>query len=263
MPSPLALGPVAESWKVSQFLFARASYRAGTRLPAHSHDVATLEVVMAGTPAETIGRRLYDLAEGSVVFKPAGVRHANAYDTSTECLLVEVPEAAALRDTVVEPNSRAWSLNLIRETCTRAPGWQLIVEGLVYEALGHLARLRYLSDRRPPWLDEVVGFARQDRTLAEIAALIGHHPSHIAREFRRHEGVSVGEYARRCRLESACVSLRGTNDPIATVAYAAGFCDQSHFTNAFVRLFGVTPAAYRKWARTSSTTSARLPSRHR
>jgi AraC-like DNA-binding protein len=30
------------------------------------------------------------------------------------------------------------------------------------------------------------------------------------------------------------------------VALAAGFCDQSHFTNAFRRLFGVTPAEYRR-----------------
>jgi AraC family transcriptional regulator len=33
--------------------------------------------------------------------------------------------------------------------------------------------------------------------------------------------------------------------PLAFLAVEAGFCDQSHFTRAFKRQFGVTPARFR------------------
>ncbi|HJQ39855.1 MAG TPA: helix-turn-helix domain-containing protein [Thermoanaerobaculia bacterium] len=261
MSRAIAMVPIVEAWQIGAFTYSRASYRAGTSLPLHAHDVASLEIITAGELTETIDRKTYELAPGSVVYKPAGMRHANAYADDVHCLLIEVPEHAALGGAVVEQTSRAWSLNLIREAAAREPGWQRIVEGLTIEALGHLERIRRLDQLRPAWLDDAIDLARKDLALAEIARRIARHPSHVAREFRRHEGVSVGEFARRCRLEGASASLRTTGASIADIALAAGFCDQSHFTNAFTRVFGVTPAAYRKWAQSSQTTGARSAGR--
>lgn len=185
---------------------------------------------------------------GCARFTPAGAAVSDA-----DGLLIEVPEEYALPEAVAENTARAWALNLLRESRTRDPGWQHIVEGLILQGLGHLERLRQLSATRPSWLDDVVQLAREYRTLADIAQIIGRHPSHIAREFHRHEGVTVGEYARRCRLELAANALRAHQHSISEVAMEAGFCDQSHFTNAFRRVFGVTPGAYRRSARSRST----------
>lgn len=158
---------------------------------------------------------------------------------------------------VADHTARAWSLNLIRELQTREPQWELMIEGLVLQGLAWLARLASVTDQRPSWLDDVVDLARRQQSLRTIAAIVGRHSSHIAREFRRHEGVSVGEFSRRCRLELAARTLSGDSASIADVAFAAGFCDQSHFTNAFRRVFGVTPAAYRQSARSAPATTAR------
>jgi AraC family transcriptional regulator len=40
-----------------------------------------------------------------------------------------------------------------------------------------------------------------------------------------------------------------TDDSIARIALDAGFADQSHFTRAFRRHHGVTPARYRELVR--------------
>lgn len=219
----------------------------------HAHGVASLQLVVRGSVDETVGRRRHTMRPGIALFKPAGAAHSNVYRDDTECLLIEVPEALALQDVVAERTGRAWAFNLLREIGSREPGWQLVVEGLTLEALGHLARERWRAERRPPWLDDVVGLARDDYTLSEIAGRIGRHASHIAREFRRHEGVTVGEYARRCRLELAARALRDTEDSIAAIALAARFCGQSHFTNAFRRVFGVAPGPGHPPARPSAT----------
>ena len=54
---------------------------------------------------------------------------------------------------------------------------------------------------------------------------------------------------RRLRVELAGRWLTDTDLPLAEIALAAGFCDQSHFSNLFRRIIGVTPSHYRRQAR--------------
>jgi AraC family transcriptional regulator len=179
--------------------------------------------------------------------------HERTFDAEVFVARRELPGVAFIAD----HTARAWSLNLIRELASREPRWELMVEGLALQGLAWLSRLAVVADQRPAWLDDVVALARRQQPLRTIAAIVGRHSSHIAREFRRHEGVSVGEFSRRCRLELAAMTLSSDSASIADVAFAAGFCDQSHFTNAFRRVFGVTPAAYRQSARSGPATGAR------
>lgn len=106
------------------------------------------------------------------------------------------------------------------------------------------------SDRRfPQWLERVRKTLEQRFAepckLSEIAAEAGVHPVHLAREFRKHYGTSVGEYLRRVRIEYACRELMGSNAAVTNIAFAAGFADQSHFSRTFKRLCGTTPGRYR------------------
>jgi AraC family transcriptional regulator len=64
--------------------------------------------------------------------------------------------------------------------------------------------------------------------------------------------MSAAQYLRRLRLEWAAERLRKPDDPLAEIASAAGFADQSHFTRRFKRLFGVTPAVFRAASRTGN-----------
>lgn len=103
--------------------------------------------------------------------------------------------------------------------------------------------------RFPQWLERVRNILEQRFAepfkLSEIAAEVGVHPVHLAREFRKHYGSSVGEYLRRLRIEYACRELLGSNVAVTNIAFAAGFADQSHFSRTFKRLCGTTPGKYR------------------
>jgi AraC family transcriptional regulator len=102
----------------------------------------------------------------------------------------------------------------------------------------------------PPWLARARGYVQarfaESFSVADIAGDVGVHPAHLAREFRRHFGLPIGEYVRRLRLEWAAAQLATTEDAIASIAFAAGFAHQSHFTHAFKRYTGVTPGSYRE-----------------
>jgi len=131
------------------------------------------------------------------------------------------------------------------------------VEGLVLELLALTARLRNARElgaerRSPHWLREARALLH-DRCLehlrvTDVAAAVGVHPVHLARVFRLHYGTPVGSYARQLRLTWAAARLTSSDDGIAQIALQAGFFDQSHFTRAFGRHFGLTPLAYRNAA---------------
>lgn len=83
-------------------------------------------------------------------------------------------------------------------------------------------------------------------SLSSLADAVGVHRAHLAREFHRAYGCSVGEYLRQRRLEYACRELATSGASVNEIAAAAGFSDQSHLTKVFKRFLGVTPLAYRK-----------------
>jgi len=85
-------------------------------------------------------------------------------------------------------------------------------------------------------------------TLGELAAAASVRPTHLAHAFRAHYGETVGSYLRKLRLNWAITQLATTRDSISSIAAAAGFSDQAHFTRMCKRIVGVTPAAYRSQA---------------
>ena len=127
----------------------------------------------------------------------------------------------------------------------------LAIEGLTLEMLAEASRRRLPAlDRKPPrWLVQAQDLLRarftERITIAEIAAAVGVHPVHLAREFRCFHHCTIGEYLRRLRIERACEQLRKSQTSLAAIACEAGFSDQSHFSRTFKRLLGMTPATYR------------------
>jgi AraC family transcriptional regulator len=81
--------------------------------------------------------------------------------------------------------------------------------------------------------------------LNHLAQTVGIHPVHLAREFRRFFQCTMGEYVRRLRVESACQEIIKAELPLSEIALKYGFYDQSHFTNIFKQLTGMTPAHYK------------------
>ena len=85
-----------------------------------------------------------------------------------------------------------------------------------------------------------------DLSLEAMAAEVEVSPLYLARAFKTAIGQSPHQYVLGRRLERAKELLRNTDTPIVDVALASGFSSQSHLSNWFVRLVGVSPAAYRK-----------------
>jgi AraC-like DNA-binding protein len=80
-------------------------------------------------------------------------------------------------------------------------------------------------------------------TLAELAQAVGLSPFHAARLFTRATGMAPHAWRNQLRIQRALAPLRA-GAPVAQVAAASGFVDQSHFTRHFKRMFGVPPGRW-------------------
>jgi AraC family transcriptional regulator len=85
-----------------------------------------------------------------------------------------------------------------------------------------------------------------DLTLEAMAAEVSISPLYLPRAFKTAVGQSPHQYVLERRIERAKKLLLSTDSSIADVALAVGFSSQSHLSNWFLRVVGVSPAAYRR-----------------
>ncbi len=149
------------------------------------------------------------------------------------------------------------AMRLYREFHIMDEASPLAIEGLVLELIADLSRRAGpRSERKPaPWLRrtrEILHAQLSERIqLNDVAKAVEVHPVHLAREFRKAYGCTLGEYLRRLRIEFCCRKLSTSDVPLVQIALAAGFSSQSHFSRVFKRHTGATPNEFRSLSRLS------------
>jgi AraC family transcriptional regulator len=265
---PTPPGPTRlRSIRTAGFTLTEGIHAGGSRLAWHHHEGPTLCFVLRGVFTETSGGERLTCTPDTLKVMPAGERHCDDFDRGdARGLLVEADpdRALAIRSHAPVLDERiafhgglpaALARRVYQEFHQADDAAPLAVEGLLLELLAAVSRSRVesLPNGVAPWLGEARDRLHADvaarPSLAELAAGAGVHPVTLARAFRRTFGCTVGEYLRRLRIERAAEQLTTGAQPLAEIALAAGFADQSHFSNVFRRRVGMSPSAYRREAR--------------
>jgi AraC-like DNA-binding protein len=97
--------------------------------------------------------------------------------------------------------------------------------------------------------------------LADVGRALGVSPVYVTDVFRQVEGTPFYRYALQQRLERAVRLLTRYQGDLSALALELDFASHSHFTTAFRRAFGCTPAAFRERARRVCRTSTSSASR--
>jgi AraC family transcriptional regulator len=264
---PITMGsPTYKTLGLDGFDVTEAWFPAGEILADHSHDRACVAVMLDGSFDLRFPNQAYACPPTTVFTEPAGETHANFIGSGGAHVVVVQPdpaEADLLRPFagLLERATHRHHAGVADQASRLARELQgpddvatFAAEGIVLEMLVTLVRVDGADTNRPPaWLlraQELLHakFAKALRT-ADVARTVGVHPAHLARAFRTHFKLSMGSYVRRLRLDWAARELLRSETPLAAVAVAAGFADQSHFTRFFKRHIGLTPHAYRRTMR--------------
>jgi AraC family transcriptional regulator len=230
-------------------------------LDRHTHELPSICCVKYGSFTEYYPGKAVDCDARTLKITPAGEPHWNRFDgVSTYGLRIDVdaqrfadvPEIARMLHGRLFMAAAAFEMltrQLVVELLRGDAVSRIAAEGLLLELLAKMASVTGETGR-PRWLTEADDIlhehAANPPSMAVLAQLVGVSPTRLARSFRSEFGCTVAQRVRQLRLDSAALELVTSVEPIARVATRAGFYDQSHFSNAFRRHFGITPAAYRE-----------------
>lgn len=85
------------------------------------------------------------------------------------------------------------------------------------------------------------------QTIERLSFVVGLSPSQLCKRFKASFGTPVHQYILRRRLDAASRELLAQPArPIVDVALSLGFSSQSHFSEAFRRYTGTSPACFRR-----------------
>ena len=261
-------GAILEEQSTAGFRLTERTYPSGLQIPMHAHEHAFFGFTVEGHYSQFYGLRTREFRPWTITFQPSGETHSSSYATGARALYVEIAPAQLRQIRECSPFEEV-SLSL----AGGRPSWcaarlyhefhhadelsPLVLEGLVLQLFAEIFRKRKAAGG-PAWLRRAKEMIRarfaEALTLAEIANEVGVHPVHLAHEYRRQYRCTVGEQIRQLRIEYACKQITETNCPLADVALAAGFSDQSHLTVAFRNSTGMTPSAYRALLRRPNCT---------
>ena len=234
-------------------------YRPNLLQERHAHDETTVTLVVAGSLRETVGRTQEIARALSIVVKPGDTEHADQFGASgarTVQISLTARDAADLR--AWEPSARTWRwthagpavpafLHLLSGLRAH-PGDDALIDRGVTDVLSSLREVPDDSRREPPaWLRSVreeIDDTGSGMRVGDLAARAGVHPVYLARQFRRFYGSSVVSYLQRRRVTRAADLIASSSLGLSTVAFQAGFADQSHLNRSFRAGTGFTPGAY-------------------
>lgn len=262
-PPPREPGRALKTLTGSGFWISDTVYDPEALLPIELHEQAILCLTVDGEYRLDWGRSRLSCGPASLVVHAPGASYGvQISEAGSHCLTVGI-EPSALPDLADVPIDfdrlgaarRApphWlAFQLHRELELRDDLSSASIADIIITLLAELGAGSAFAAQSslPPWLERVRDqiddeFDRR-HTLASLATAVGIHHVHLAREFRRRFGCTVGHYIRQRRIEYACGRLTRSDDPLAEVAFDAGFTDQSHFTNTFRQLVGLPPGTFR------------------
>lgn len=250
--------------EVAGLTLSTTLHEPGTTLAHHEHERPYFCFVLGGAFEESDDRQSHRCAAGTLVFHPAGDRHADRFDSeAARCLNVELPRewqptrgalAPAFERRAQRRERRLGdlALRLHRELVCGDAASELAMQGIALELAAEWSRSVELprASRTPAWLAEAERIVRGDFRsrieFGDVAARVGVHPVHLSREFRRAHRMTMTEFVARLRVDFAAERIRATDLPLAEIALDAGFADQSHLSKVFRRFTGTTCVAYRR-----------------
>jgi AraC family transcriptional regulator len=241
-----------------------STYQPNATMAPHWHEDCSFCVVISGTYREHIRDQHEQHGNGHMLFYPAGEVHSQEFGVSGSRKIIFTPQPSSLEfltehgvalanAPAVQSSAFPTLANRILSELRKPDQFaELAVQGLLLEMIAAFAReheLRKQGDTIPGWLREVREQLREstacDLSNESIAAQTGKHPVHLAREFRRHFGQTIGEYQRDLRLKRAEVLLRRRDISLTDVALESGFCSHSHLSRSFKNAYGITPSRFR------------------
>ncbi len=103
-----------------------------------------------------------------------------------------------------------------------------------------------LFDFSDPWKIDILDFMNEnymhEMTTDDMAHYTGRSLATFKRDFKKVSDITPERWVTRKRLEVAYEMVREGKQKMVDICYAVGFKNPSHFSTAFKKQYGITPA---------------------
>lgn len=121
----------------------------------------------------------------------------------------------------------------------------LSIESSLINIFNTIENVTEKQSKVPIWankLQELLFEENIDYSLNNLSSILGLHPVHLSREFRKYFGTSLGNYLRLIKINKAFNLIVSNKLSMTEICYECGFYDQSHFITNFKRIYNTTPS---------------------
>jgi AraC-like DNA-binding protein/quercetin dioxygenase-like cupin family protein len=248
---------------------------------AHLHSRYELYYLNRGSCSFFVGGRLFAMQGGSGILIPPGVLHSTSYRSShagaerTALFFREEDlNYADLRDLVggwakterpslflldqsFREGLEALFAAMLAEDRIRDCYCERMLDLRCKEVLLYLSRCALYEEDLPQELrtgDPLVLLAArfigahyaQKLGIPELARACGCSESLLSLRFKRATGIGVHAYLQGFRLQQAASLLAQTKRSVTDIAFSCGFQSPGYFKDAFRKVYGISPRAYRR-----------------
>ena len=248
---------------------------------AHLHSRYELYYLNRGSCSFFVGGRLFAMQGGSGILIPPGVLHSTSYRSShagaerTALFFREEDlNYADLRDLVggwakterpslflldqsFREGLEALLAAMLAEDRIRDCYCERMLDLRCKEVLLYLSRCALYEEDLPQELrtgDPLVLLAArfigahyaQKLGIPELARACGCSESLLSLRFKRATGIGVHAYLQGFRLQQAASLLAQTKRSVTDIAFSCGFQSPGYFKDAFRKVYGISPRAYRR-----------------
>jgi AraC-like DNA-binding protein len=227
------------------------------------HDFHQIVLGFDGAMGMAVDGREADIDARHAWIIPAGASHDYWAEGENRQLVLDLPASSVAIprryfDTARTVELDAGMTQLVAEIARGAHADEVAMPGrFAWQAATHLCSALMADADREHTLDAMRGidFARIDRWLrahlseplriADLAAHCGFGMRRFHQLFNEAFGETPHRYLHRLRLDTSLALLADPRASLTDVALEVGFADQSAFTHAFSRRFGVAPGQWR------------------
>ncbi len=245
------------------------------------HEQMECKLILSGKAEISCGSNVFLAEEGDVVIINACELHSIVPVGETEVcyhvvmlsplplygempgqLLAPYLDGALRFQNHVRGDSRCQSLflSLMEEMEGQAAGYSLAAVGYFSLLFTELIRrytepgsrssspdtLSRYAEKLEPAFVCISGRYREELTLQQLADICGISLYHFSRIFKQVTGQSVIAYLNDYRMSKAEMLIRSTAITISEISAAVGYTDNSYFTRAFRKRYGLAPSEYRR-----------------
>ncbi len=255
------LGENRRSFDAGGLIVSETEYRQRVFEGWHAHENFHLTLIVRGGNREQRKNKEFEAAPGQILFYQHGELHRNAGTLHpSKNISLEIEEEFLAKYEANIPWTKSFPANSANAKFVLLKIYKECLKGdaQTTASIHSLALILFDSPleekttgKIPPFINGLRDIIN-DRwnevlSLSELSRLLGVHPVTISKTFPKFFSCTLGEYARKIKIEKAIALIGGSRQSLADIAYQCGFADQSHLTRAFKTATGFTPREFRKF----------------